>query len=328
MRALEKQYNKKMNTRSEARQDTEHKQITFAERSRCVNCGASACTPLWHGTFGDTLTSSYLEKFHYSVNVLGMLSEQEFSLARCNGCSMVFHQRVLTPEWLDVLYSQWIDDSQIDGFRAEKSSGSGEEAKIEEGKQMVKHVLRLQKLLDETISGSVRLLDYGCGDGKFLQCAALFGFEAHGVDFSTSRVIRAERAAITIVRDLKEFDANTPGRVHAVTLFQVLEHIVEPVQVLKQLASRLVEGGIIVVEVPDCSGITQPKNFEEFHKVHPLEHINAFTPKTLKQMCERLGFVAIPRPASHVTTSVIDLMKTELSRIVQPPRTAQYFRKA
>jgi 2-polyprenyl-3-methyl-5-hydroxy-6-metoxy-1,4-benzoquinol methylase len=240
---------------------------------------------------------------------------------------MAFHQRILAPEWVNALYSEWIDDSQIDAFRAQNVDGNQVQARFEDARQMVKHVLRLQKLVGENAAARLRLLDYGCGDGKFLQFAALFGFEAYGIDFSATRVRRAGQAGLTIVGGLEEFDAAAPGKLHAVTLFQVLEHLVEPVQMLRQLADRLVEGGVLVVEVPDCRGITRPTNFEQFHAVHPLEHINAFTPLTLKQMCERLGFVSIPRHAAHVTTSVIDLLKTEISRVVQPSRTAQYFRK-
>jgi trans-aconitate methyltransferase len=156
--------------------------------------------------------------------------------------------------------------------------------------------------------------------------AVLFGFEGYGLDFSSTRTRRAGRSDITIVNSLEKFDAHQVGKLHAVSLFQVLEHLPDPITVLRKLANRMEKGSILIVEVPDCQGIKEPASFCDFHAVQPLEHINAFTPITLKEMCERVGFVSIPRSAAHVTTNVVDIFRTEVSRIVHPLRTQQYFR--
>lgn len=300
--------------------------ITFQERQSCINCGLSSLENIWQGHFSEQLTRSFLEKFHYNGNILELLGDDQFSLVKCQECGMMFHKTILSSEWLNVLYSQWIDDSQIENFEAKNQNNGSREAKFEQGRQLTKHVLRLQKLLHKNSSQPCRILDYGCGDGNFLNLAVLFGFEGYGLDFSSTRARRAGRSDITIVNSLEEFDAQQVGKFHAVSLFQVLEHLPDPIAVLRKLANRMEKGGILIVEVPDCRGISKPDNFLEFHAVQPLEHINAFTPITLKQMCERVGFVSIPRPAAHVTTNFVDILRTEVSRIVHPLRTQQYFR--
>jgi hypothetical protein len=65
---------------------------------------------------------------------------------------------------------------------------------------------------------------------------------------------------------------------------------------LEMLRARLVPGGILVLETPDCSGITGIVSRRDYDNIHPLEHINGFTPATLRKMAERLGFGISPSP--------------------------------
>ena len=81
------------------------------------------------------------------------------------------------------------------------------------------------------------------------------------------------------------------------------------------------------MDVPDCSSGGKPVSFEEFRNVHPLEHINAFTPQTLTQLVESTGFTKINPGPAHVTDRPEALVRSELTRFYKPKRTNQYFRK-
>lgn len=59
--------------------------------------------------------------------------------------------------------------------------------------------------------------------------------------------------------------------------------------------------------------------------VHSLEHINAFTSKTLIKICSKAGFVPIKPIPAHAKTSLIDIIRTEISRFVQPGSNSMYF---
>jgi 2-polyprenyl-3-methyl-5-hydroxy-6-metoxy-1,4-benzoquinol methylase len=115
---------------------------------------------------------------------------------------------------------------------------------------------------------------------------------------------------------------------HAVTLFEVLEHLDAPISVLRSLRELLVLGGVLVLETPDCSGITTIVSERDYRNIHPLDHINAFTPATLCSIASRAGFRSIRRPVSYVTADTLKLLKRATSAIV-PTRhsTQQYFVK-
>jgi 2-polyprenyl-3-methyl-5-hydroxy-6-metoxy-1,4-benzoquinol methylase len=130
--------------------------------------------------------------------------------------------------------------------------------------------------------------------------------------------------------DLASLDAATQGRpFHAATLIEVLEHLDDPLTVLHLLYQRMVPGGILVVEVPNCEGVTDIRNEVEYDLVHPLEHINCFTPSTLRRFAARSGFTIARPPTAHVTTDPVRIIKTSVKKalLLLRPMTRFYFER-
>jgi 2-polyprenyl-3-methyl-5-hydroxy-6-metoxy-1,4-benzoquinol methylase len=179
-------------------------------------------------------------------------------------------------------------------------------------------------------SEAVRVLDFGCGYGESLAMCSFYGFDACGVDRSSAR--RDHSGYSYIFAELDDLKASLIGskKFHAVTLFEVLEHLDDPLIALESLDEFMAIGGILVLETPDCSGVTNIVTRTDYLKIHPLDHINGFTPQTLKAMAERLGFAQIRAPEVHVTGDPLRVAKTEIRRAIGGLRkltTQQYFRK-
>lgn len=300
--------------------------VELRERERCPCCGSSRYELIWGGRFSDPDVRAFLAEFHYSADVAAALGDERFELVRCVDCELGYHRRILSPRWLSILYSDWIDSAQIEHFERRVRPSSAADDAFERARQHTKHVLRLKALLPSLDGRAPRLLDFGCGDGHFLALASLYGFVAFGVDFSTTRAARSARSGVTIVQSLEAYDALGGAPLDAISLFETLEHVDEPLGLLRALARRLRPGGVLIVEVPNCAGIERPDTLERFHAVQPLEHINAFCPDTLEALVARAGFRRIERPAAHVTTRRRDVARTEASRFVRLRSTAQYFR--
>ena len=186
----------------------------------------------------------------------------------------------------------------------------------------VKHVLRLDQLTRDLRKGApVRVLDFGCGYGQFLAMCDQFGFDGVGVDRSSAK---RHHGAFPILSELDEVS----GAFHAVTMFEVLEHLEEPRPLLERLAGLLVPGGVLVLETPNCEGVQGIQSRDDYRKIHPLEHINGFTPTSLQRFAEKLGFNRIATPAAHVTTSLERVTRTIAKRLVGRDSTQQYFLKS
>lgn len=189
------------------------------------------------------------------------------------------------------------------------------------------HVLQIEQLT-RVLRGSEapRVLDFGCGYGGFLSMCSMYGFEAYGVDRSSAK--RDNGSFAKVFAEIEDIAGMAPF--HALTLFEVLEHLDDPRALMLRLRDLLASGGILVLETPDCSGVRNIETRYDYNKIHPLEHINGFTPETLKRFAARLGFAPIGKPVSCVTCDSKKLVKTVAKRLLGPvmkPTTQLYFRK-
>jgi 2-polyprenyl-3-methyl-5-hydroxy-6-metoxy-1,4-benzoquinol methylase len=306
----------------------------FCQRDRCILCGSSDLLVLWNGAFTDEIVQAETRKSGYAHNPLALLQEASFRRVRCQKCEMSFYQDILTDDWLKVLYEKWICDEQIEALEAAKRF-----SKADMGTHYAKHCLRLRQMMGAHKTASPRLLDFGCGDGHFLQVASSFGFESVGIDFSDSRQNRVYPSNnISLYANLGQLCQSPAGQTpfDAITLFQVLEHLSNPLEVLRSLYDWLSPTGFLIVEVPDCQGVAGiPTNSEDYSKVNPLEHINHFTPDTLTRMCQRAGFQSVPHPVAIVTTDWKNVLKGFAGGVLRKSMfgtlqrtTQQYFCKA
>jgi len=269
-------------------------QAVFVERSRCINCGSANIAELSHGNYNADPLAGFLAADPFGENPAPYLQTATWTLAKCMDCSQVFHRRILDDEWNERRFSQWMSADAIKIFEAR--TGSSFTRSFNSATHHVEHILRIERLTRDIRpqTSPVRLLDFGCGFGRFIEACNHFGFEACGVDRSIGR--RSE-ASIDIYPSLND----VPGEFHAITLFEVLEHLDNPAGMLAELSSRLVPGGILVLETPDCSGVSDIRSHRDYHLIHPLEHINAFTHETLRSIAERAGFKHIHRGPAFVT---------------------------
>ena len=189
------------------------------------------------------------------------------------------------------------------------------------------HVLQIEQLT-RGIRGltAPRVLDFGCGYGGFLSMCSMYGFEAYGVDRSSAK--RNNGRFSKVFAEVEDIAGMAPF--HALTLFEVLEHLDDPKGLMLHLRDLLAVGGILVLETPDCSGVRDIETREDYRKIHPLEHINGFTPKTLQDFAERLGFALISKPVGCVACDSTKIVKSVAKRLLRPlmkPTTQLYFRK-
>lgn len=94
------------------------------------------------------------------------------------------------------------------------------------------------------------LLDYGCGNSKFVTEALSKGFSVTGVEYNPDlvEVLKEKNKSaryITITDFYKE-----ESRYDVIFLGNVLEHLIDPLERLEAFKHRLTAGGIIVLEGP------------------------------------------------------------------------------
>ena len=139
----------------------------------------------------------------------------------------------------------------------------------------------------------VPVLDVGCSTGVLLAAFKRCGYtDVEGLDPSPACADLALTAHNIVVRTGVAADlADAPRRYGLVLLSAVLEHFLDPVQVLRDAHAVLVDGGLLYVEVPDVEGFAECARapFQEFS----VEHINFFSRVSLTSMAGVAGFSCV-----------------------------------
>jgi 2-polyprenyl-3-methyl-5-hydroxy-6-metoxy-1,4-benzoquinol methylase len=108
----------------------------------------------------------------------------------------------------------------------------------------------------ESATAARRLLDVGCGSGSFLALAQKRGWEPHGVEMSPGLSASCERNLGTQVTTGRFEDAKLPvGSFDVVTMWDVIEHVIDPGFCIRKVKDLLRPGGVAVFCTPDEDSI-------------------------------------------------------------------------
>lgn len=299
-------------------------QAAFIERTDCINCGSKRLIQIDAGSYREGIVGESLASAKWGENPMPYLQQASWSLVQCEDCSQIFHKRVLDDEWNERRLSKWMSADGIIEFMATLKV-SGFERTFRTSCSHVGHILRIERLtrLIRSPKQPVRILDFGCGFGDFLEACAHFGFSVVGVD---SAAARRERPKVKIYGSLHEIP---DGKFHAITLFEVLEHVNYPAEVLKALYELLEPGGILVLETPDCAGLHRIATPRDYDLANPLDHINCFTQPTLISIAQRCGLKRIKRGPAFVMADPLRVIKRTARHLLGRDETSTqlYFQK-
>lgn len=150
-----------------------------------------------------------------------------------------------------------------------------------------------------------KILDFGCGDGKFLNRFQDCGWVTHGIEPSTSAAF-SRHARLTSPPQDASFDF--------VFLNHVLEHVDAPLALLRQLANALREGGVLFVSVPRLD--TLPAHGDLDYCISGRRHVMCFSETCLRGLLGRAGFTTAGRLDAHELDAVFTEGKPLRLRLV------------
>lgn len=140
-------------------------------------------------------------------------------------------------------------------------------------------------------TGPGSLLDVGCGDGRFVRYYANRGWDAVGFDFSPSAQAMAHQTNPNVrILGGHLHDHHLPAAsFDVITLWQVLEHIRDPVSLLRSLRQLLKPGGLLVAAVPNIESFQSRLAGSRWFGLDVPRHLTHFSPRTLRRTLETAG---------------------------------------
>ncbi len=221
-----------------------------------------------------------------------------FPILRCTGCDFYFHELVPSSNLSDILYNRWIHSD-------------GSLAKVRDNPfgylyflSYFMEIYSYYKKANLSMHGN-SLLEVGCGWGKFMEMARLFGLQSYGVEYTREKLAYVrEKGMVAYLPEELPSDATFD----VIAMLQVLEHLSNPYEFLLQYTCRVKPGGLIILEVPNCNYLVLRRMFyrvigrDIFGAYQPLEHVNCFTSRSMDKLMARLGFSNLKGSTSCVKT--------------------------
>ncbi len=107
------------------------------------------------------------------------------------------------------------------------------------------------------------VLDFGCGEGTFLKNVKNLCKEVAGLELQEDYRLILEKCNIECYQSIESLPEKK--NFDLITMFHVLEHLPNPIEILMELKSKLNENGKIAIEVPHSKDfLLEFMNVEEF----------------------------------------------------------------
>ncbi|WP_328841856.1 class I SAM-dependent methyltransferase [Nakamurella leprariae] len=132
------------------------------------------------------------------------------------------------------------------------------------------------------------VLEIGAGSGEFAIAAAALGHRLTAVEPSQPVAARLRAAGIAVVADLADAP---PGPVDVVCCWDTLEHLSDPVTVLRDVRARLGPGGVLLLTVPAADSVPARLLGGRWWGLKPEQHLWHFTETTVRLVAARAGLV-------------------------------------
>jgi SAM-dependent methyltransferase len=253
----------------------------------------------------------------------------EHSVRQCRVCGTVFAPAYADPDEI------YVDDYLLGQGRRPTAFGLHFDM-LDPGYQAYLHRVGHDRMraIEATTAGSI--LDVGCGTGELLAAAAERGWETTGVEpIAKEAAFARDEQGVPVLTSTLEDSGLPMHAFEVVSAFHVLEHIPQPTDFLRSIARWAKPGGHVVIEVPnfDSRARQRSEQFGGWRLLAPLEHINHFTPATLRQAFVRAGLepltTATPTytgPPQTPEEGLDDLVRNRWSPLVKRLPTAVAWR--
>lgn len=205
----------------------------------------------------------------------------EGALLRCQACGQLLSQCSTAHYWQSM---QEFDDPQ-----GTLPVAGSEQRRFRRSKSFLDQITKLLGKSPEQI----HLLDVGCSSGAFLNTAVKLGFCAEGVEPAPKAAATAQAAGLKVHQGLLQEAGYADGQFDAITLFEVIEHLQQPLELFRECQRILRPGGILLIGTGNAASWSMAvmgARWEYLDIVRHGGHVSFFNPGSIAALAQRSGF--------------------------------------
>jgi 2-polyprenyl-3-methyl-5-hydroxy-6-metoxy-1,4-benzoquinol methylase len=248
----------------------------YFEDVGCYNCGST-----------EIITSFVVNRFRH---------------VRCRNCHMVYVSPRLKSSIVDTLYN-------------EQYYTEFYKIKLIPSVDYRRNVLGINKYnqIARYFDRPGKVLDIGSGLGEVLSVFQENGWESTGLEFNefAAGYSRREFGLNIINRNIYDFDSSE--KYDVIMLWGVLEHLSEPVRILKKVHELLTDTGILLLEVPSADSVLV-RYYERTQKhvnriIEGDRHIMLFSVQGFMEMTAQAGFSPVEILSNGLDISTLNRLE-------------------
>ena len=214
-------------------------------------------------------------------------TKNDVELVRCTSCGLVYVWNPPTRDAIERLYSF------ASGYHTAFRSGNSAESRA--------HAARAADFLRIVgrYSRPGKILDVGCSVGFFLERARAEGWSTFGVEISNDTAELARERGLDVFTGTLEEAGLRPGSFDVVTMWDVLEHVEDPVATIAMAAEVLKEEGLLALSTPNIGGLFPRLSYRaarwtgRWPHPEPPSHLFQFSKTTISRLLSQSGLAPI-----------------------------------
>jgi SAM-dependent methyltransferase len=214
-----------------------------------------------------------------------VLSFGKFEYVRCSACRLV--TTVPMPSFSEIsdYYTAKVKGGNYARFNPETET---------QKQNIFKSYLRSFQSLTGSSVKDKAVLDVGCFNGFSLSAIKEYGGVPFGVELQKEAAMEAasrfpghvlQGDALDFVKFERTFDV--------ITMSDVIEHLVDPFDVISKLRQGLNKGGYLILTTPNTGSFMCRLLGKVWPSYTPIHHINIFNEKNLAEMLQQRGFEVV-----------------------------------
>ena len=250
-------------------------------REFCPACGTDDKEIIFSPTDDTRKRFLHLSSTKYQSFMDGWEKLLTLEIQRCRRCAHFWHRSQPDQDSLFGMYRSALPLNRRDPSR-------------EPSPLMIRTMLRLYKLLKLNKIHKPNLLDYGSGGGRWSQAAARAGFNVYAYEpVGTRSAAVRENDSVIVVH---KFDNVKDQKFDLINLEQVIEHIINPLEILQSLKSMCHSKTLVRITVPNLTRCAEsfwesfPFDGKRIHLMSPYEHLHGFSSRSLDALLGRAGY--------------------------------------
>jgi 2-polyprenyl-3-methyl-5-hydroxy-6-metoxy-1,4-benzoquinol methylase len=211
------------------------------------------------------------------------VSQETFQIVSCKTCSFKFTNPRPKAEKIGDYY-------KAESYISHSNTSKGLISKLY--KAVRNYTLKGKLNLVSKYSQRGSLLDYGCGTGMFLSAARGSTWNGYGIEPDPgARNFAKKESGAEVYADVETADGMLRGvDFNCITLWHVLEHVLDLNQTLAWFNSKLKNNGTLIIAVPNYTSY-DARHYKEFWAAYDLpRHLYHFEEATMIATVQKAGF--------------------------------------